>query len=39
MRLGQHWFVQALLAMWIALVTLLHYGLVANTLLSSLAKR
>jgi hypothetical protein len=39
MRFGEHWLVQALLAMWIALVTLLHYGLLADNLLTALAKR
>ena len=33
MRIEQSWFVQALLAAWIVLVTLLHYGVLANTLL------
>ncbi len=38
MRLGDHWFVQALVVLWIALVTLLHYGLLADALLAPLAR-
>jgi hypothetical protein len=33
------WIVQALFAAWIALITLLHYGTLADTLLTSLARK
>ena len=39
MRLGDYWLVQALVAAWIALVTLLHYGLLANDLLARFVGR
>jgi hypothetical protein len=36
LRLDESWLAQALLALWIAAVTLLHYGLGANALLARL---
>jgi hypothetical protein len=38
-RLGDYWLAQALLALWIAAVTLLHYGLLADAVLAPLAGR
>lgn len=38
MRLGEHWLTHMLLALWIALVTLLHYGQLANAVLGSFAR-
>lgn len=39
MRLGDYWLLQALLALWIAAVALLHYGLLANAVLAPWAGR
>jgi len=38
-RVGDKWLAQALIALWMAAVTLLHYGMLANTLLSRFSGR
>jgi hypothetical protein len=38
-RLGDNWLLQTLLALWIAAVTLLHYGFAADALLARLVTR
>jgi hypothetical protein len=37
MRLVDYWLAQALLALWVSLVTLLYYGLLANSILARFA--